>query len=120
MYKPAVPAGKDQKAMNQIDVNGVLAQIRALSAQTAAQAQPAIPQAGGNSFGSLLKDSIDRVNGAQSDASRQQRAFELGDPNTDLSSVMLATSKAQVSFRGMVEVRNRLVSAYQDIMNMPL
>jgi len=34
--------------------------------------------------------------------------------------VMLATSKAQVSFRGMVEVRNRLVSAYQDIMNMPL
>lgn len=104
--------------MNQIDVNGVLAQIRALSAQTASQPQAA--PAGSGNFGSLLKDSIDRVNGAQSEASRQQRAFELGDPNTDLSGVMLATTKAQVSFRSMVEVRNRLVSAYQDIMNMPL
>lgn len=106
--------------MNQIDVNGVLAQIRALSAQTSAQQKPAPAAEGGNSFGSLLKDSIDRVNGAQSEASRQQRAFEMGDPNTDLSGVMLATTKAQVSFRSMVEVRNRLVSAYQDIMNMPL
>ena len=53
-------------------------------------------------------------------AAQKQRAFELGDSNTDLSSVMLATTKAQVSFRAMVEVRNRVISAYQDIMNMPL
>jgi flagellar hook-basal body complex protein FliE len=106
--------------MNEINVNSVLAQIRALSAQASApsRAAPAAPATEG--FGSLLKDSIDRVNSAQTDAARQQRAFELGDSNTDLSSVMLATSKAQVSFRAMVEVRNRLVSAYQDVMNMPL
>jgi flagellar hook-basal body complex protein FliE len=109
--------------MNEINVNSVLAQIRALSAQAsssapAATSAPAAAQ--GNGFGSLLKDSIDRVNSSQNDAAQQQKAFELGDPNTDLSSVMLATSKAQVSFRGMVEVRNRLISAYQDIMNMPL
>lgn len=111
--------------MNEINVNSVLAQIRALSAQTSAPAaspQTAVSGAGGDSdsFGSLLKNSIDSVNSAQSEASRQQSAFESGDPNTDLSSVMLATSKAQVSFRGMVEVRNRMVSTYQDIMNMQI
>ena len=110
--------------MNEINnVNSVLAQIRALSAQASAQpasAKPAATTAAGDSFGSLLKNSIDSVNSTQSEAARQQRAFETGDPNTDLSSVMLATSKAQVSFRGMVEVRNRMVSAYQDIMNMQI
>jgi flagellar hook-basal body complex protein FliE len=120
--------------MSEISVNSVLAQIRALSAQAAARPQasqviqPAAQAgtdtvasaAGASGFGSLLKDSIGQVNSAQSQAAQLQRSFELGDPNTDLSSVMVATSKAQVSFRGMVEVRNRMVSAYQDIMNMPL
>ncbi len=122
--------------MSEINVNSVLAQIRALSAQASvrppssqaigqlgsqAAAQPGADAATGqDGFGSMLKTSIDQVNGAQSEAAKLQRSFELGDPNTDLSSVMVATSKAQVSFRGMVEVRNRMVSAYQDIMNMPL
>ena len=106
--------------MSEINVNSVLAQIRAFGAQAATQVRSAQPAAGSDSFGDLMKNSIDSVNSAQSEAARQQHYFELGDPNTDLSSVMLATSKAQVSFRGMVEVRNRLVSAYQDIMNMQL
>ena len=107
--------------MNEIDVNSVLAQIRALSAQASSRpqagAQAAAPAGG---FSSLMKNAIDNVNDAQTTAASRQKAFESGDPNTDLSSVMLATSKAQVSFRAMVEVRNRMVSAYQDIMNMPL
>jgi len=108
--------------MSEIGVNSVLAQIRALSAQASAQ-QPktsvAAPAAA-DGFGSLMQKSIDSVNSAQNDAAQKQRAFELGDPNTDLSSVMLSTTKAQVSFRAVVEVRNRVISAYQDIMNMPL
>lgn len=106
--------------MSDINVNSVLAQIRALSAQAAAPATLAPPAPAGEGFGSLLKGEIDRVNTSQADATRQQRAFEMGDPNTDLASVMLATNKAQLSFRAMVEVRNRLVSAYQDIMNMQI
>jgi flagellar hook-basal body complex protein FliE len=114
--------------MNEINVNSVLAQIRALSAQASAQTSSQLstqsvgakPAAASDSFGSLLQSSIDNVNNMQSEAARQQRAFESGDPNTDLSSVMLSTSKAQVSFRGLVEVRNRMVSAYQDIMNMQI
>jgi flagellar hook-basal body complex protein FliE len=110
--------------MSEIGINSVLAQIRALSAQATAQ-QPKTGAAGApanaaDSFGGLIKDAIGKVNNAQADASAKQRAFELGDPNTDLSSVMLSTTKAQVSFRAMVEVRNRMIAAYQDVMNMPL
>lgn len=102
-------------------VNSVLAQIRALSAQASAQQQkPSAAPAASEGFGALMKDAVGRVNSAQGEAAQKQRAFELGDANTDLSSVMLATTKAQVSFRAMVEVRNRVISAYQDIMNMPL
>ncbi len=105
--------------MNTIDVNNVLAQIRSLRAQTGAAIDPQ-PVAADQGFAGMLKNSLDGVNRAQGVAVQQQQAFELGDPKTDLASVMLASSKAQVSFRALVEVRNRLVSAYQDVMNMPL
>ncbi|WP_293373520.1 flagellar hook-basal body complex protein FliE [Nevskia sp.] len=109
--------------MNSIDVNRVLSQIRALQGQAGnrpAGAAPAADTTPSNGFGALLKNSIDSVAKAQNSAGDLQKKFELGDPNTDLASVMLATSKSQVSFKAMVEVRNRMVSAYQDIMNMPL
>lgn len=110
--------------MNDIGVNNVLAQIRAMSAATAAkpaqaaQAAPAVQAK--SSFDDLLQNSIAKVNEAQSESARMQKAFELGDPKADLASVMLAGAKAQVSFKAMVETRNRLVSAYQEIMNMPV
>jgi flagellar hook-basal body complex protein FliE len=115
-----------RQGMSTIDVNSVLAQIRSLSAQAQAQgatvhAKPdTAPVAANGGFGTMVTKAIDGVNDAQQAASAMQNKFELGDPSVDLSSVMLATSKAQLQFRAMVEVRNRLVTAYQDIMNMPL
>ena len=109
--------------MNSIDVNRVLSQIRTLQGQAGnrpAGAPAAAETTPSNGFGALLKNSIDSVARAQNSVVDLQKKFELGDPNTDLASVMLATSKSQVSFKAMVEVRNRMVSAYQDIMNMPL
>jgi flagellar hook-basal body complex protein FliE len=47
-------------------------------------------------------------------------AFEKGVPGIELSTVMIESQKATVAFRAATEVRNRLVSAYQDIMNMPI
>jgi len=44
----------------------------------------------------------------------------MGDPNAGLAKVMMAAQQSQVAFRATVEVRNRLVQAYQDVMNMPL
>lgn len=112
--------------MNEINVSDVLAQIRNLQAQAAshassrATAPAAAPATGAGSFASALKSAVGEVNSAQQDASRLQQSFALGDRSTELSSVMLATAKAQVQFKAMTEVRNRLVAAYQDIMNMPL
>jgi flagellar hook-basal body complex protein FliE len=112
--------------MSSIDVNSVLAQIRSLNQQVGVRPQIAPPlraeeaKAAQPGFGELVKQGIDSVAGQQAEAGRLQQAFELGDPNADLASVMVASAKAQVSFRAMVEVRNRVVNAYQEIMNMPL
>ena len=60
------------------------------------------------------------VNATQQEAGALQRAFETGDPRADLARVMVASQASQVAFRATVEVRNQLVQAYQDVMNMPL
>lgn len=74
--------------------------------------------ADGVDFSSILKESINKVNDLQTEAGEMKTAFEKGDPNTDLGQVMVAVQKADVSFQAATQVRNKLVSAYQEIMNM--
>jgi len=69
-------------------------------------------------FAQLLKDSVNQVNETQQSASSMATAFEVGDPNVNLSEVMIAIQKANVSFQAMTQVRNNLVSAYKEVMNM--
>lgn len=109
--------------MSSIDVNSVLSQIRAMQAQmrerpAAPQAATAPAQPGG--FTAALQNAVDRVNESQQQSSRLQEAFVRGDRSVDLAGVMVAGARAQVEFKAAVEVRNRLVAAYQDIMNMPV
>ncbi|KKD57297.1 flagellar hook-basal body protein [Stenotrophomonas maltophilia] len=51
---------------------------------------------------------------------RPRQGLRMGDPSADLAKVMVASQQSQIAFRATVEVRNRLVQAYQDVMNMPL
>ncbi len=74
----------------------------------------------GVSFGDTLNQAIKKVNSSQAEAGKLRTAFEMGDPKIDLARVMVAQQSASVAFRATVEVRNRLVQAYQDVMNMPL
>ena len=104
--------------MNTIDVNGLLQQMRALSEQARVQPRTPAVAEGGADFGSLLKKSIDGVATAQNSASALADKFERGDPGTDIGSVMVALQRADLSFRAVTEVRNKLVDAYKDIMNM--
>ncbi|HEX4871706.1 MAG TPA: flagellar hook-basal body complex protein FliE [Nevskiaceae bacterium] len=107
--------------MTEYDVTRVLSQIRSLQQQVARPAAPAASEAApAASFASTLGQALDSVAQAQNRSSALQGAFERGDPKADLVSVMLAGAQAQVQFRAAVEVRNRLVSAYQDVMNMPI
>jgi flagellar hook-basal body complex protein FliE len=109
--------------MSQMEINRVLEQIRSLSAQTkvsTAQA-PQTQQANGPSaFANILRQGLDAVNQSQVKANEMTDAFARGTPGVELPQVMLASAKASVSFHALNEVRNRLVSAYQDIMNMQL
>ncbi len=104
--------------MAEIDPTQLLSEMRRL----AAQPQPSASQVGAaeGEFAELLKASINGVNDVQASAAAMAEAFERGDPSVSLPEVMIALQKASLSFQAMTEVRNRLVSAYQEIMNMPL
>ena len=78
------------------------------------------PSAEPAGFGETLNKALDGVSRAQNQAGALQQAFEMGDPRADLARVMVAMQQSQVAFRATVEVRNRLVQAYQDVMNMPV
>ena len=107
--------------MSTPEISQVLAQMRAMAAQAQTGAAPAVEEtAGAPAFGDLLKTSINAVNDVQQNAGQLKTAFELGDPNVDLAQVMIASQKATVSFQAMVQVRNKLVEAYKDVMNMPV
>jgi flagellar hook-basal body complex protein FliE len=118
--------------MSQMDINSVLAQIRSISAQTkiggpgAAGAAGALGNAtavgksGASEFANLMRQGIDQVNQTQQSADALATAFQKGTPGVELPQVMLEMQKASVSFRAVTEVRNRLVNAYQEIMNMPI
>jgi flagellar hook-basal body complex protein FliE len=104
-------------------IASVLSQIRALQAQTRIVPpglESAAPAASGPSFGETLKRAVSGVNESQMESRRLAEAFELGDPRVDLARVMVASQQAQVGFKAVVEVRNRMVQAYQDVMNMPI
>lgn len=113
--------------MSTIDVNNLLSQMRQMSAQvrpaeTAAKIAPiGAPNVGAQpDFSSVLKQSISAVGRSQMEAGRMAAGFERGDPGADLGRTMIAVQKADLSLRTMVEVRNKLVDAYKDIMNMPV
>lgn len=108
--------------MSQMEINRVLEQIRSLSSQTGSGAAQAnqTPQAGASEFANILRKGVDQVNQTEQHAAALSAAFERGTPGVELPQVMLEISKASVSLRALSEVRNRLVTAYQDIMNMQL
>jgi len=75
---------------------------------------PAGAKAAGSSFGNALQDAIQKVNGLEIDSQKEMNGFLNED--SDLHSVMMALEKADVSFQLMMQVRNKIVSAYQEIM----
>jgi flagellar hook-basal body complex protein FliE len=108
--------------MSQLEIDRVLAQIRSLSTQVRPEAaQSSATAVGGPSdFATLLRQGIDQVNQSQQRATELADAFARGTPGVELPQVMVQMEKASVSFRALTEVRNRLISAYQDIMNMQM
>jgi flagellar hook-basal body complex protein FliE len=71
-------------------------------------------------FAGLLQESVSKVNEIQQTAGNLATAFEMEDPKVDLAQVMIAKEKSSLAFQALTQVRNKLISAYQEIMNMPV
>ena len=108
--------------MSEMGIDQVLAQMRAMSSMAQSGTAPAAQVDGAEraDFAGLLQDSVSKVNETQQTSSKLAAAFEAEDPNDDLAEVMVAMQKSSLSFQAMTTVRNKLVSAYQEIMSMPV
>lgn len=116
--------------VDRADINSVLLQMRTIKTQVQSTSPEmmtdmtaGLGQVKGTErtgFGEILKNAVDAVAETQADAKKLTVAYEKGDPTIDLPQVMIAAEKASVSFQAMTQVRNRLVTAYEDVMKMPI
>lgn len=117
--------------MNVINSNSVMAmraailqQNSALREAASAASAPTSPVSGASApastdFGAAMKSALSEVNALQGQSSEAAAAYERGE-TTDIASVMLAKQQASIGFEATLQVRNKLLSAYKDIMSMPV
>lgn len=121
-------------AINTNQIQAMLEQIRATADQAASPTGRAKNAAatitgatgatsaatGKNDFASALKSTLDSVNDMQVKSEQLGQQFAMGDDNVQLSDVMISMQKASIALQTTVQARNRLVSAYQEIMGMQI
>ncbi|HJU71304.1 MAG TPA: flagellar hook-basal body complex protein FliE [Paucimonas sp.] len=101
-------------------IQAMVEQLKTAAARAQGNVNPLETEkpAGKVDFASALKASLDQVNNAQQKAEVLGQRFATGDDNVNLSDVMISTQKANIAFQATIQVRNKLVSAYHDIMTM--
>ena len=118
---------------NRTDINNLLSQMRDMKmmASGGGDIQPrsdieAALRSGSDNratatdFTEMFSNAINAVNETQQTSSALATSYQQGDPGVSLSQVMVASEKASVSFQALTQVRNKLVEAYKDVMNMPI
>lgn len=108
--------------MSSPEIQSALNQIQSLASQAAGSPQSGqrLSTAVGGGFGDALYSAAQRINQLQQVSGDSARAFQAGDSSVSLHDVMINGQKASVGFELGVQVRNRLVTAYKDIMNMQI
>jgi len=106
--------------MSDIAINQVLSQMRTMATHAASETSRATESVGASAFGEMMGEAISDVNQAMQSSKTMQAQFESGDPSVSLAEVMVTAQKASIQFAGMTEVRNKLLNAYQEVMNMPV
>ena len=103
--------------MSDIGIQQVLASMRAV--QLRLEDSGSAPAAAASAtFSSVLRASLAEVNATQQGAADLATRFQQGAPDVGLPEVMISMQKAGLQFEALTQVRNRLVAAYQEIMNM--
>lgn len=107
-----------------IKAQSLFQEMQAMAADTRLDMMPAQnpmqinPSA--KNFQEMLGDALNTVNSMQLESRAQQKAFEMGDKNLSLADVMVAKEKSGIAFEATVQVRNKVLEAYKQIMNMPV
>jgi flagellar hook-basal body complex protein FliE len=115
--KPAMPSGTSASALASGGV-GSLGGIGGIGGLGKAGGAEGVEGSSKVSFSDALKAQLDNVSNAQNTADDMGKKFASGDDSVSLSDTMIAMQKASITFQATVQVRNKLVSAYHDIMNM--
>ncbi|MFC3609042.1 flagellar hook-basal body complex protein FliE [Stutzerimonas tarimensis] len=105
-----------------VQFNRLMLEMRSMQMEAMARAKPeAVAEAAETpKFSDMLGQAIGKVHETQQAAGQMATAFEMGQGGVDLTEVMIASQKASISFQAATQVRNKLVQAYQDIMQMPV
>ncbi|BAN49734.1 flagellar hook-basal body complex protein FliE [Metapseudomonas resinovorans] len=105
-----------------VEFNRLMLEMRAMQMDAMARKPAPVeaPAAELPSFADMLGQAVNKVAATQKVSTDMATAFEVGQKGVDLTDVMIASQKASVSFEAMTQVRNKLVQAYQDIMQMPV
>ncbi len=104
--------------MSEINMDQLLVQMRAMTDKASNINQTAVSEGNSPDFSNMFKNAVNQVNETQQHAGELTKQFQLGNPDIDVADVMINLQKASVSFQAMTQVRNKLVNAYQEIMNM--
>ena len=104
--------------MSSMQIQQVLAEMRSLQARASGASETPTIGAQPSDFANLMKNSVDQVSTMQNRAAALADAYEAGDKSVDLTKVMLEVQKAGLAFHAMTEVRNKLIDAYTQVMNM--
>jgi flagellar hook-basal body complex protein FliE len=106
-----------------IKANSLYQEMQAMAGMSGmdiAQRQSLQTNSSSSDFANMLGDALNTVNGLQIDSRTKSKAFEIGDPNLSLADVMVAKEKSGIAFEATVQVRNKVLEAYKQIMNMPV
>ncbi len=114
------------KATSFSNIDSMLATIRQYQADAAGKNTPAVltpstmtPEVGKPTFGDAIHSAISKTNDTQQYAGELRQAYDRGE-EVPLTDVVLAMQKSSLSFEATLQIRNKVLKAYEDIMNMPV
>jgi len=105
--------------ISSLDMQSMITKMRMMQSQLYSESVSGTGQGNGVSFTDSLQKSLEQVNELQSVAKDKTTAFEMGE-DISITEVMLAKEKASVAFEATLQIRNKVLSAYQEIMQMPV
>lgn len=101
-------------------MQSMASQARSVSAEMKPLQQLTEVNPSQSEFSTLFKDALKTVNTTQVEAGELRKRVEMGDPSVSLVQAMIAAQKSSLAFEATVQVRNKMVEAYKDIMSMPV